>query len=427
MKKKTKKALITILGIQGGKVENKKPTIFNFEHKAEYYFENMDEKKPYFNTLPLLMDQYQKEYEIVPIYTDDAKTLNQEVLKRYEDTEGKKYDIDFKEFAYINDEKNIDEIFSTLNHIFSKYDKVIVDVTHGFRHLPLLMMVELIMQHFEENEKIEKILFAKEIEKHTPSNKGLYELIDLKRYVELANISFVLTNFAKNYTVANHIKSEPYSKLITALNDFSEDIMALNLQNLFKESSPVLIKELRNIDDVSIKNMAHKLALEIERLTNYKGKKRYQTYYDLAYDLFEKNYILLSLSLLFESIRLYIKTTIKKEHHQLVAGIEKKLNYNLYKIGDFFKNLKWKSYEKFNIDKKPFDISKEDYNKLKNSFPEHIKDLYDEIDRKRNNLAHANSGKRLKEIRDDVEMLFQKYKKECIDEKNVDDLVAYFA
>jgi len=60
MNKKSKKALVTILGIQGGKVKNQEPAIFNFEHKAEYYFENIDDKKTYFNTLPLLIDKYQK-------------------------------------------------------------------------------------------------------------------------------------------------------------------------------------------------------------------------------------------------------------------------------------------------------------------------------------------------------------------------------
>ncbi|GAB1464836.1 hypothetical protein MASR2M54_03360 [Aliarcobacter cryaerophilus] len=91
------------------------------------------------------------------------------------------------------------------------------------------MIVDLIIQNFQDTQKLKKILFAKEIQAFKE-----YEIIDLKEYLELANISFVLTTFEKNYTVASHIKSVKYSKLLKELNDFSNDLMALNIGNLLK-------------------------------------------------------------------------------------------------------------------------------------------------------------------------------------------------
>jgi CRISPR-associated DxTHG motif protein len=421
-----KKALITILGIQGGFVTPSKEISFtNFNHKANYYFEKEGQQKEYFNTLPLLIEKYQKEYQIIPVFTDDAKLFNQEVLnKGYQNIK-----CDFDSNYHINDEKDFNAFFALIDNILSNYDEVIVDVSHGFRHLPILMIVDIIIHNFQNSTKIQKILFAKEIQKHEKEKKGLYEMIDLKKYLDLANIAFVLTAFGKNYTVSSHIKSYTYVSLIESLNNFSNDIMALNLNNLFKNSSKNLIRELSKIQDVSISKQALELKESIEKLTNIEGKKRYQTYLDLSKDLFEKNYMLLSLALLFESIRMYIKTVIKKEHKELVEKVENTYNNDLYKIGDFFKNLSWKKYDVYkddNAKKQILQITKQEYESLKTEFDNlKIKDLYDEIDKKRNNLAHANANGNFQTIQSDIKKLLDKYQK-FISPKSIYDLKSKF-
>lgn len=404
-----KKAVITILGIQGGFVNKQKEVIFtNFENKADYFFENENEKKEYFNTLPFLRQKF-FDYKLVPIFTEDAKIFNQEVInKAYKDT-----NIEFDERCFIQEEKDFKDIFKIMNETINQYDEVIVDVSHGFRHLPILMVVDLIIQNFQNTSKIKQILFAKEIDRHEKEKKGLYEIIDLKEYLDLANISFVLTTFEKNYTVASHIKSVKYKKLLQELNDFSNDLMALNLGNLFKTANE-LMAELDKVEDVSIQTQALKLKSVIEKLTDFKGKKRYLVYYELSKNLFEKKYMLLSLALLYESIRMYIKSAIKKEHKQLVESIEKKFNHDLYKIGDFFKNLE-KEYgsnqkAKEIVDKQTYNILKKSYNKLG------LKELYKNINNKRNNLAHANSGVSFADIEKDIASLLFKY--ECLAIKN---------
>ena len=50
-----KKAVITILGLQG--------KLQNYHHQAEYYFENEEEIKEYYNTLVLLIDKYSSDYD----------------------------------------------------------------------------------------------------------------------------------------------------------------------------------------------------------------------------------------------------------------------------------------------------------------------------------------------------------------------------
>lgn len=387
----SKKAIVTILG-KAGEQDN--------HTKAKYYFEWKKEvQKEYFNTFPLLIENFSKSYEIVPIFTKDAKSANIKVLK--------KENLEFNTFndnCLIEDDKDFKNIFKIINETLSSYEEVIVDVSHGFRHLPILMIVDLIIQNFQDTQKIQKILFAKEIEAFKE-----YEIIDLKEYLELANISFVLTTFEKNYTVASHIKSIKYSKLLKELNDFSNDLMALNITNLLKTSKD-LVEELNKIDDVSIKTQAQTLKLAIQNLTDFKNKKRYMVYYQLSKNLFEKEYMLLSLALLYESIRMYIKSYIKKQYKNLVEDIEQQLNQDLYKIGDFFKNLSWRNYPQFlNQNKSKLFIKESDYLKLSKAYPRHLEQLYKDIDRKRNNLAHANSNGKFEDIKKLINNLLVNY------------------
>ncbi|WP_148571924.1 CRISPR-associated DxTHG motif protein [Aliarcobacter cryaerophilus] len=392
----TNKAIITILG-KAGELDN--------HTKAKYYFEWKKEvQKEYFNTFPLLIENFSKRYEIVPIYTKDAQNANIKVLK--------KENLEFNSFnsnCLIRDDKDFKNIFKIINETIASYEEVIVDVSHGFRHLPILMIVDLIIQNFQDTQKIKKILFAKEIQVFKE-----YEIIDLKEYLELANISFVLTTFEKNYTVASHIKSVKYSKLLKELNDFSNDLMALNIGNLLKTSKE-LIEELDKIDDISIKTQAETLKLVIQQLTDFKNKKRYLVYYQLSKNLFEKEYMLLSLALLYESIRMYIKSYIKNKYIDLVEDIELQLNYDLYKIGSFFKNLSWRNYSQFqNQNKTNLNIIESDYIKLANSYPKHLNQLYSDIDKKRNNLAHANSNGKFEDIKKSIKELIINYEKLAI-------------
>ena len=56
-----------------------------------------------------------------------------------------------------------------------KYEKIIIDVSHGFRHLPILMIIDSVIANFDERDRIEKIIFTKQIEENER-----YEIIDLQ-------------------------------------------------------------------------------------------------------------------------------------------------------------------------------------------------------------------------------------------------------
>jgi CRISPR-associated DxTHG motif protein len=443
-----KKAVITILGIQGGYVSNNKVTFSNIDNLAEYYFEGDNDKKEYFNTLPLLIDKYQNEYTIIPIFTKESKLFNQEVLsKLYPNLQ-----IDFNDKYLIKDEKNFKDVFSLFNRTIEEFDEVIIDVTHGFRHLPLLMLIDLMIINFKDIEKIKKILFAKEIIKHTPKQQGSYEIIDLKDYLDLANISYALSSFNQNYTVSNHIKTNnrDYNNFINELSSFSKHILANSIDALIissKRKKSISLKIINYIDkilskdDDILKNFEPfllEVRKHIEIIESYKNLKYFQRLYKLSKNMLEKGYLLNSITLLSEAIGLYTKEIFKNINNDIKEFIEefeqkvkqhKNTNkkYHLYSLSSQSKTL-YKLGTKFNgnylsikypneneeiFNEKSAEITiriKNHILDIKNSqnYTE-IVDLINSIDILRNNLAHGNSSNRLEDVEKEIKEVLNKF------------------
>jgi len=445
-----KKAVITILGIQGGKVETNKennlktPIIFNIEHQAYYYFENdEDNKQEYFNTLPFLFDVYGKDYDIIPVFTEDAKLFNQKVIE-----EGYKHlieKISFDDKFLIKDEKNFEEIFKLFEEILSNnnYEKVIIDVTHGFRHLPLLMLIDLMIHYFRDINTIDKILFAKETIKHTPNDKGSYEFIDLKHYLDLANLNVTLSTFNNNYTIAKiKTSNEKYNNIIDLLESFSQHILANSLKELITSSDSLSKKIIDEIDsllleeDSNLKNFQTYLN-EIKRhlieISNLKNEVDFVRYFKLSHNMLNKGYLLNSITLLSEAIGLYVKENILKgiddNIKSFIEEFERKQPNSLYLLANHSKNIfRLTILDKYyNGDYLGTDFKKQNKkNKITSDIQEYLEEfkhktefqeisqLISNIDNLRNNLAHGNSSKRLEDVEQEIKKVLDDFEKLCI-------------
>jgi len=414
-----KKAVITILGIQGaGYTDEGEAYVKDYKHQALYYFENQSNApKAYYNTLPLLIKTYAKEYQVIPIYTQEAKTFNQEVLS-YENIECTFDDT----LGLIQDEKDYFKIFSQIDKTINQFDSVIIDLTHGFRHLPILTIIDIVIQNFKSKTHIEKILFAKEIIKHTPQEVGEYEIVDLNKYLEIANLSFVIANFKDNYTISSNIntKQEEYKELIDAMRTFSRDILGLSMQHFYSSSLPRLYQAIDAISDSSILKNDLEIVKKHLEVFNFQNLKRYEIYFNTAKELLKKEYLLQSINLLHEAKQFYLKSAIKsqnKETHRIITDVEQKIEtynnnnkFNNYKLlqdclSIFFqkepKNLSLfndqeakilKQYTLFNYQFKNF--------------------LQDDL---RNNLAHANNSDNIDNVKKEIDKNIQNFEKLCID------------
>lgn len=416
-----KKAIVTILGIQNAKwTDDGLPIVNDYNHKARYYFENENNIKSYYSTFPLIIEKYGSEFEIVPIYTQDAKHFNIDLLK-YE-----KQDFIFHDEISLIKENEYFEIFKKIDHLVDVYNEVIVDLTHGFRHIPILVILDLVIQNFKKTDKINKILFAKEIVKHTQKDEGEYEIVDLKEYLDIANISFVLSSFENNYTISNHIKTsdKDFQELINMLSNFSEHIMANSLIKLFKGNNSLVEKIYKAIESIKVVEKTSPILSKLEIIQEHlrlfialKEKREDEQLFELAKLVKEKGYYLNAITLLDEAIGWYCAYSLCHYNEDF------KKEFKHYKHSDSYKI----TAEAKNIIKFTFD-DREYANKLKikdiKSLQKQIeridgckqfnKILVDATSKDRNNLAHANNEKVLDDVKKRLEKLLVEFNKYCI-------------
>ena len=419
IKKAKKTAVITILGIQGQK-ENIKT-----EGCARYYFagESPDKSQEFFNTLPLLADKFGAE-NVVSIYTTDAREFNEAVMAHYAN-----FQINFNNSYKITDEKNFEALFEIFERVIddlvkSGVDRIVFDVTHGFRHLPLLALVDLLIQNFSNVSQIDQILFAKEIEKFK-----LYEIIDLRQYLDIANIAFVIASFSQNYTLAQYIKTKKFEPLVNALNDFSNNILSLNIAKL-KSSHGELIKELDKIDDIALISRAKNLKEKLNKICDW-NDSAYVFRYKLAKDMFKKGYLLQSLVLLFESVNSYIVGVFERNipivFKKILDECSKRKERKNYLISNFFvKALKSREYENddfkkntmknFRKTKLEFELEASDIAEIKSVAKTKFKNVdelakyHKRLDELRNDFAHGNiSEEEFSHIKQEIKKLFDRY------------------
>ena len=444
------KAVITILGLINP------PT--NGESAKYYFSKDLKDKfnlkrENYVNMLPLIIDNLCNEYTVECIYTNGSLAAQKRVLE-YEQME---FDIEnsgvfISEDIYDKSGEEIEEskypyFLQQYNDIIQQYDSVIIDVSHGFRHFPILATINLIIQNIKNPEKIEYILFAKEIVKFKE-----YEIIDLREYLDLANISFALSSFNQNYTISNHIKTNnvDYNEFLNELSSFSKHILANSIDALIISTNKkhsisrrlikTINKILSNDSDVlqNFKPFLLEVKQHIEEIESYKNLKYYERLYKLSKNMLEKGYLLNSITLLSEAVGLYVKDIFKNIDNNIKSFIEEFENkvknhknnnkkYNLYILSNQSKTL-YKLSNSFNGDylyiknpSKTERVFNEKASRVTIRIKNYLLDLENsqdyqdrvqliqKIDILRNNLAHGNSSERLEEVGKDIENLLKQF------------------
>jgi len=476
------KAVITILGTLGKKENfNFEPKKLNFIEKVRYFFNNdmlkctkivtstfpkakyksqVEEIKETenINTLPILIDTFQKNgYEIISLYTEFARSKQEEVLKHLN------IEYEFKPKWEIKNETDFDAIFSQIDSIIDDYDEVILDVSHGFRHLPILAIVDAIIHNLKDTERITKILFAKEI-----IFQKEYEFIDLKRYLDLANISYALNTFNRNYTVASNItvSDKNFTNILNSLSELSKHILANSIYALLEDTNERIsvitrlqeeIEKILNSDDndkvySSVKRPLGIIKTHIDELYELRTKSDYEKMFFLSKNMYERGYLLNSITLLSEAVGMLCMNEIKKlddsikskvQDYEDIAIMRKDEDYPIFKLYDLYKTSKglykfgdrYRSYGKqylkvaynrdyldgatvnmirrWNIEVEPLE------DKIREFFShtqrdENLVELIGKIDRTRNNLAHANTSQRLDNVSNEIKSVLNAFEQVLI-------------
>lgn len=428
--------VVTILGIGRAKEKFEDRPIYRYDDKLGSFYSL--KKQRYTNMLPLLIDNF-GEQNIMPIFTKDAKDTNIEVLKKEFDIEYCEF---FKDENFIDGDKDFYKILRIINDVTSNNEEYIIDLTHGFRHIPILATISLISQNLNNTDKIKHIFFAKEIKFQED-----YEIIDLKEYLELANMSYMLETFDKNYTVSfvAAFKNEDFENLRGELTKFSNDILANSLKALENRFDIVLqyIENIKKNEQIfTFKASLDKIKEHIEDLKRISRKKDFQKLYEIAKVLNKKGYLLNAITLLFEGIGYYCVRGLENFDPKVEAYVKEFKNSKFFdsyiltnQSRTLVKTKKDRNSYLFGIEKAQthFGLSEKEIREYLGDIKNLICDKLERIpnienfrnfifdaEGLRNNLAHGNSSDEIENTKLKFKQLLDEYKKFCIDDDILD-------
>jgi len=381
--------IISILGTAGRDFKTQKPVSFYYDCKV------LGKKSGSFsNSLDMLLQNYPNQ-EGYFIGTKIAIEFQKQLLK-------------FKKqkhhFIEVEDD-SLDDIFEKILELLQKEnDETILDITHGFRHQPIMAIFASTLSQFLDKKDL-KIIYAKEIERFKS-----YKYIYLDEYIEITQISMLLTGFIRtlNFIPVSNMKLLNNK----VFEDFSKSLLSNDLKGVeknYKLLQQELIYLKNNEDLKHITNLIKKVEIQLKPLAMFEPLSSFQKYILLSKMMVEKNYLVVSLAYIFESLREYCSYRFE----YICANIEFKDDYqrndNVMKtIGNYRKeNIILKRYRNL------YHLNKEEFKKVNR--------LYNKLRKRRNALAHINTTSNFEDIKSDLIEIIKKVEK-LFEDKILDNI-----
>ena len=375
--------IISILGMSGKDREKINKT-------TAYYDCDVLKKQSgdYHNATDLLLKNYNDNFYFLG--TKIAIEFQKELLE---------YDTEKVKFIPIKD-NSLDDIFEEVFSLISKAkdnEKVVLDITHGFRHQPISAIFSATLHKFLSNSQLD-IIFAKQIVEFKE-----YEYIYLTEYIEMTQLSLLLTGFIRTLNFVNSVEIENLNTL--AFEKFSRALLSNDFKGLessYKNLEITLEQAKKNKKFDHLRELFEQVETTLIAFKGFAQKEFHEKYIILANLMYEKNYYLLSLTYLFEAIRLYSSYSFFKNR---VITNHAWNNFDKYKLNsdvmtclsqkEFGSNYRTTYYDKNNF-----------YNKNSNVFEDVAKE-YKKLRDLRNNLTHINHDASQPNIKMDLRNLLE--------------------
>ena len=303
------------------------------------------------------------------------------------------------EFLEIED-NSLDDIFEKVFNLISKAkdkEKVLLDITHGFRHQPISAIFSATLHKFLKDSNLE-IIFAKQIVEFKE-----YEYIYLTNYIEMTQLSLLLTGFIRTLNFVNSVNIEGLNTL--AFEKFSRALLSNDFKALvsaYKNLKATLEQAKNNKKFDHLKELFVQIEDTLNSIEGFENKEIYEKYLILSRLMFDKNYYLLSLTYLFESIRLYSSYSFYK--NRIIAR-----NYwertDQYKINSTV--MSFISQKEFGGNYKETFYDKH-YNNLYSKNEQNLEIIannYKQLRKLRNALTHINHNESQPNIKNELETL----------------------
>lgn len=344
----------------------------------------------YHNATDLLLRNYNDNFYFLG--TQRAIDFQKELLE---------YDENRVTFIPIKD-NSLDDIFEKVFALISKSndnESILLDITHGFRHQPISAIFSATLHKFLNYSNL-KIIFAKQIVEFKE-----YEYIYLTEYIEMTQLSLLLTGFIRTLNFVNSIEIENLNTL--AFEKFSRALLSNDFKSLVASYKNLEITLEQAKSNKKFNHLKELFVQVEETLIEFKGfedKEFYEKYMILAKLMFDKNYYLLSLTYLFEAIRLYASYSFYKNR---IISYHAWNTFDKYGINrDVMSTITQKEfgddYRKNYYDRRFPNL----YNHNSNVF-EKVATEYKKLKNLRNSLTHINHDESQPNIKSDLRKLLE--------------------
>jgi len=368
--------IISILGTAGRDFKTKERVSFFYDCSCLE-----KESGDFCNSLDMLLSHYSNE-EGYFIGTQVAIDFQKQLLQ---------FDEKRHHFIPVEDD-SLDDIFEKILELLKEEQgETILDITHGFRHQPIMAIFASTLSQFLERKDL-KIIYAKEKERFKS-----YQYIYLNEYIEITQISLLLTGFirtlnfipVKNMRFLNNEIFENFSKSLLS-NDIN------GVEKNYKLLQEELTSLRTNEELKHISNLVEKVENELRPLAMFEPLSSFQKYIFLSKMMVEKNYLVVSLAYIFESLREYCSYRFEDVCVDIEFKDDYQRNDNVMKtIGNFRKeNMILNRYSGL------YHANKAEFKK--------VNKLYNKLRKRRNALAHINKNSRFEDIKKDLKEMIVK-------------------
>lgn len=297
---------------------------------------------------------------------------------------------------------DIEDIFhQILESIKSaKENNIILDITHGFRHQPIIASFASTLGQINTKKSI-TLLFAKEKEQGK-----IYQYISLEKYSQISLIALSLQTFVQTLSVPQNIVDKKEYPFIDTLTRFSNALHANAFAQIFGQLNNAK-NELQKIKNSVRFGGLEKILDEVEDILNRfekikNIKEQYKQYYEISRFMNEKGYYLIAITYIKEAIPLYVSDKLKDFTKRNVRPYDKSKA-----IEEMIKGNP--------LDRAVFDDVDYLDKKLKKQNFDGLKMMIENISKIRNDLAHINpKPKELTEIKKSLNSTLEDFKNKCL-------------
>lgn len=310
--------------------------------------------------------------DIVVIGTDKTK----ELLMNF-----RKDNAILKNFKEVDDDIEIDDFFRLC--LESIDTDTYLDVTQGFRHMPMTLLLSSLTAANFGDKNIKDILYAKALDPSCrPSEKSCpFEFYSMLSYLDMASIATSVYSFCASYsTPALKVTYPEFVSLHNSLNLLSKHLVGNNITYAIELAKGIKPK-LEPLRSSPLSPLLSKLEGEIDFLISLERMGEHKRFFEGAKQYFQKKLLLNSVTTLFEAVTAFLDYTVTKENLHLVSLDYKNSGQTICKEQE-------NKYNRRNCQKRAIgDFVKKNKNHptINQAF---VRQLY-ELDRMRNLSAHA--------------------------------------